>query len=792
MATAAKIDFPKDNEFHSVYSPIKFTYQVTGGDTDGLTGTVTDFVSCRFHFTPYNETTDQWINGSSVTSGGNNPLPNETFAVRVPFSPYIHSHSVDASVNEEFANGGTANIRSFSIDVAPLMRSYLSYNLRPCSQDTHSQAKRDICLGAIAYNLFTYYQVSITPEYINGDGKLVFANGSSNRPNLRTFCYPRVINTALSYNEEFSGYFSQNILDEDHTFVTNKQHSVITDLYVHDSNIVEKKYAKQKYLSLKPTTRLIGEDECEYLTFAAKNGADGIYAVITFYDFDGNLIDNGEGTSGAGYYGINVNAAADGDGTYTGNQGLFKYGDGGVSDPMYAVIQIGVGTRNIKELCFTNKNKFRNQQPLSDFSNVSYYTVSTHKNTTPFEQIGETITYYIDHKRHNHLETRFHWQSRLGGIDSYTFCGTATRGIETSSSTYQQTLYPKFNGYMSSSTSNTNVSAGDLIQNTTASDNLGALVPRIAGFSEDQYPSIRKHKVDAFGNGSATSKPLCTDERQMIEDMVTSPNVWVERGYHAKQIFKEDFSSYTSVTEVSNNWDFTSGSLTISSGDAFVTDEGHITGDKALQVGNNSGNDFVRIHTKTQFKYDPTKLYEFEIRIKGMNYQNDNAPLYFGLNGLAANGTTYINTSGNDVLSSQHYFVASAKQLNADDKYVVLRGYISGHTREGGNYVGTSVNRALINHARAYEGVEKFEVLLLINYGGDTFDGIGETIVDYIKVTEYTADDNTQNRMWTNLNKNYYVPVLIKDGAQQIFNSEELTTVTVNYVESRKKRTIIT
>ena len=69
------------------------------------------------------------------------------------------------------------------------------------------------------------------------------------------------------------------------------------------------------------------------------------------------------------------------------------------------------------------------------------------------------------------------------------------------------------------------------------------------------------------------------------------------------------------MTEVSNNWAFTSGSLTTSSGDAFVTDEGHITGDKALQVGDNSGNDYVRMATKSTFRYDPTKLYEFEIRI---------------------------------------------------------------------------------------------------------------------------------------------------------------------------------
>ena len=156
MATAVKIDFPKDNEFHSVYSPIKFLYQVTGGDTDGLTGTVTDFVSCRFRFTPFNETTDQWQNGNNSNSYTNTALPNETFSVRVPFVPFLHTHSIDSSKNEEFAPAGTASNRLFNIDVAPLLRSHLSYNLRPCSHDTHLQAKRDITLGQISYNLFKY------------------------------------------------------------------------------------------------------------------------------------------------------------------------------------------------------------------------------------------------------------------------------------------------------------------------------------------------------------------------------------------------------------------------------------------------------------------------------------------------------------------------------------------------------------------------------------------------------------------------------------------------------------
>jgi hypothetical protein len=775
MASIQIVDSPTDSRFYSVYSPIKYTARVSGSNANGQTGTVNDYVSLRVRFTPYNETTDQWMNGSSVSSAGNNPLPDETFAIRVQFTPFVYGFSIDSAPND-----GT--YRYFSIDVSSLLRNQLSYNLRPCSHDTlNNKIKRDITLNQIATNLHSRFEISFTPEYINSSGVLVQDLG------LREFRYIRPINAALTYEEEINGYISSQILEEDDTYPQLVQHSVIDDIYTHKPNLNENYYAKKKYLSVKPRHRYIGVDECEYLTFAARRNSsdDGVYVIITFYDSNGNTIDNGQ-TSG--YYGVNINATANGDGTSTSDNSLFTYGDGGNSDPLYAVMQVGVGTRNIKELAIQDGSKFRDSQPISDFSNVAYYTVSTHLDESPYNQIGETITYYIDHERTNYKDNvRFHWQSRLGGIDSYTFDGGMTRGIETSSSTYEQTIYPQFRGGLGASASTNNLFIGDHDWQTAASQNGGAFVARRSGLTDDQYPAIRKHHVDAFGNGTAVSRPLDMAEMGMIEDLMSSPNVWVERGWRAKEIFREDFSSYTSLSDVSNNWNFISGALD-STSDAFVTDEGHITGNKALKVGDNSGNDYTRIDSKATFNYNPNKLYEFEIRIKGVQYQNDNAPLYFGMNGLAANGTTYINTLGADSTSSQHYFGASNLQLQGNDEYVVLRGYISGFIRDGGSYGGYRPDP--MNHARAYTGVKKFEPIILLNYGGGGFDGIGTTILDYIKVTEYTPAEETHAKVWSSLNKHYYVPALIKDGSKQLYNSEELTTISLDYVESRKKRGI--
>jgi hypothetical protein len=167
----------------------------------------------------------------------------------------------------------------------------------------------------------------------------------------------------------------------------------------------------------------------------------------------------------------------------------------------------------------------------------------------------------------------------------------------------------------------------------------------------------------------------------------------------------------------------------------------------------------------------------------------DDNPFYLGFTGLANDKVTLINTQGNNSTSQQHYVGASGVQLDDDNFYKVFRGYVSGYIREGGDVGGDRPDPT--NHARAYTGVEYFQPQIIINYSDSgSNDGVGTTIIDYIKVMEYEAGEDTHAKVWSSLNKHYYVPVVVKDGSKDLYNSEELTTMTVDYVESRKKRVI--
>ncbi len=216
----------------------------------------------------------------------------------------------------------------------------------------------------------------------------------------------------------------------------------------------------------------------------------------------------------------------------------------------------------------------------------------------------------------------------------------------------------------------------------------------------------------------------------------------------------------------------------------FFFDEGHTTGVNTYRKGNNSGNDEVNAYSLQKIKYNPNKIYEFEIRFKTTDGAHD--VIYFGFTGWASDGTTKINTNGTDSFGNAHYVALDGVTTASDDNWKIARGYVSGYMRDGATATYGGDRPDPMNHARAYQGVEFFSPHFLVNHDGEE----GRMFIDYMKVTEYDAAEKTHAKLWSSLNRHYYVPVVIKDGSQEIFNSESHSTISIDYVESRKKRGI--
>lgn len=738
------VDEPRET-IQSVYSPIKYTARYEFDSSLTLAEAKAKYPSCKAIINPRNPYT-----GVLETSRG--------VTIRLQPSIDIPNFESDQTPNNIYVY--------YTIDVSSIARDFVSYDLRPCTHDTSTKVKRDITMGQISKNVFESIKVNFQLEYINSDGELDDLLGETD------FGEFIAVNSALLHEEEHYLSISNELLKGDATQVQGDNLSI---QYLHRTG-TGYEAGRQKYLTTKPTNyRVIGHDECEYLSFALFDSGTCPRAVVRFYDANGNAIPTSDSSAG---YVLTINKTTDGEGNL--GTDLNSWGDmttsdlSGLTNPNNCVVQIGVGTRNIKE---SPDAQWNNGEPLTDFSNVSYYTVQT--DDTSSDKIGERVTYYIDHTRERVNGVRFHWQNRLGGIDSYTFDGAFTEGINISSKSYEQSIYPEFRGQSGNSTGSTNAIIGDNEGYHFASGNYGAVVPRVAGYTDDKYPSVRKSKVKAVKEGTAISRPYGIAEQDMFEDLLASPNVWIEKGWIGKEVFREDWSGYSAVSNITDNWNQVEGSFTTDA--AFLTSDGHITGTRTYRKGDDGAGDNHTIwaSSKKFIKYNPKSIYEIEVRIKssGSGLGTD----YVGFTGYAADKTTKISTTGADTFSDAHYITLNNYDQNANDEFETWRGYVTGHSATA---AGQSNN--INDPSTAYDDIEFISPMFLLHHD----DTKGITQIDYIVVREYQTDIPNSRGWYSTLNRNYYVPVVVKDASVTTFDNENLQRCTLNYIESKAKRTI--
>ncbi len=712
MPTVELIDRPL-NTFVSVYEPIKFCARLESTDR-------ALYPSCRVRIIPFDS-----VNNVSEF--------DDEVQIRVQVQP-------KSPTNIDQDGFAAISMIHYSADLSSICRDFVSVDLRPCNQDTTTGVKRDITQGAMMLNTQKFFTVKVIIEKINTSGQLVDADDVDEL----TFNFT-AINAALSNEEQHASYIDNELVlgFGGDNFVNGG----FFRRYLHSNDSDRNRLSK--YLTLKPTNkRYIGEDECEYLSMLVeRNGGDFPYLQVTFFDLSGNQI---SGTI------INLRGIALGDGTYSDTP--LEHGVVGVAQETKVMVQFGVGTRNIKETTEGLLNVDDGIAPLvGDFRHISKYEIESYfsiDGTDP--QIGETVTYHINHDTTNIGETRFHWQNRLGGIDSYTFEDTMIKSLITSSSTFEQTIYPKFGDQLGESTS-TNFYFNK------------ANEQRTGGITSDQYHSVAKSNIKSYRNGQAVSRPISSSEITMMEDLLSSPRVWIEGGWIGREVFRDNFD----VVLSSDNWEGFSGGG-YSDGDFGVTtSNNHIAGSGNLFFGDNSGNDEFSAASKKRIPYDPNKIYEIEIRIK--KAQGSDASIYCGFRRYNSSNTL-IDTS---------WTALNNYDMEHDDEWETWRGYASGLGENSTDDV--SGQRNDVNNPAYYGSNTAFiSPRFLVNHDNEA----GVTHIDYIKVTEYESDLPNTERWYSTLNRNYYIPVVIKDSTTTMFDSNNVQKITVDYMHSKEQKTL--
>ena len=728
----------------SAHEPIKYTYRIKN-DTNN------EFKSAVFIITPRNPYTN---------------IPDTSKQVRIRVQPSISIPNIATT-----SGGNASTVHDFSLDISSILRDFMSYDLRACTHDTSSGITRDITQSMPSTNMFIKYAVQIQAEKLDANGALVIE--SSLDQIVDSTNNAMAANVALS-DEELNSLTLANTLLTGSSI--NEQNSALDKAFTHRFG---HKNGRTKYLTLKPNHRVIGIDESEYISLIADSDGGEPIAQIQFTLKNGSVLQDGQARTLA----LKIDHSAQGDGTYSAAT-LFAWG-GVESDNLYAsgnitrgVFQFGVGTRNIKEafIGWTDRDATKTTPPIGDWSNIASYTVLTRSTGGSAANIGQTLTYHINHDSENdklfNKSVRFHWQSRLGGIDSYTFDGTSTEGINVKSKMYEQSIYPQFNAQLGGNALDSDFFGG--IENQGTSESYGALQSRIGGLTSDEYRSVAKSNVRAFKEGQAVSKPYPREEKGMMEDLLSSPNVWIERGWRGREIFRENFSSIPTT----DDWTLVDGDFTTDGGVSSA--DGHTTGTNTYFKGNNSGDDEVWATSKKLFKYNPDSIYEVEVRVKR---ELGTGNTYVGLTGYKADKTTAVSITGADTNSNAHFVTLSGYVQAADDEWEVHRGYITGlRESEGFTFPRSSANFA----SKAHEDVKFFSPLFAMNYN----DAAGKSFIDYLVVREYESDlPNTQG-WYSTLNRHYYVPVNIKDATTSTSDSENQSTMTISYVESKRKKTI--
>lgn len=236
--------------------------------------------------------------------------------------------------------------------------------------------------------------------------------------------------------------------------------------------------------------------------------------------------------------------------------------------------------------------------------------------------------------------------------------------------------------------------------------------------------------ADSITAGQIQAAAIGTSE--LAAGAVTAKKLAV---FDISKTFNEVFDNFSWSTDTAStavDWISISGTGEVSTG----SDSFPLTGGKALIVGNNSGNDQRWFIGTKNIPFDPNVLYRLKVRLRRTL---GSGTVYVGWAGVAADGVTFVNTSGANTGGSQHYHCVAAStgydesgtSQTVGSSYITFIGYTKGHAAVSGDgAVGT-----ISGPRKMHPNVRYIRPLLLVNYDS----AAGQTIVDFIEAEPVTG-----------------------------------------------------
>lgn len=234
-----------------------------------------------------------------------------------------------------------------------------------------------------------------------------------------------------------------------------------------------------------------------------------------------------------------------------------------------------------------------------------------------------------------------------------------------------------------------------------------------------------------------------------------------------RKVFVETFDDSNSIAQ----WESFSGNGEMSVASTAVAS----AGGRILRIGDNAGDDQRWLIHRRLIPYKANTLYKMTVRIRRTA---GSGTVYVGMAGVAADGTTWVNTAGsNTATSNQHYFVAS--HINPPTTFTIYTGYLLGWGSPNGGVSG--------GFYRAHADVRYIRPLIIVNYSN----AAGTNDIDFVEIEEYDYPgsaglyltplysgywDGSAWRSYFDNNGKFY----LNAGAGSNFLSWDGTTLTVN------------
>jgi hypothetical protein len=438
--------------------------------------------------------------------------------------------------NKRYQTGSEPAGHRFTIDISQLVSDQLSYSLCPINKGTWQSnyyggmnggiTMQDNVIGASAalgnpisnYNVsengtFRRIKVSATFDIINGDGEIVAAESNLTNPAGST--YVTAINSVNQFERD-SVYYNKYTVDyyTGYNFLTrcpNWSGGVTNEDFKKPVRIDEQAEWVQFYIRRNYSNEIrgvglddmVGADAIKIITY----DASGVENTFYLRDFEDNLL-----TELSGGYVLPKNYQ---------NQMFIQN-----ISPDYIINSGKVWSPD------TTRSNNPSNYPYWDAyasstitNNTVYYTAELVKvgmwGTKIVRVVSNTYKYTIDRESENipYGFVRFHWLNSLGAIDSYTAKRDIVEGLTISRGVVERKSRDR-TWYQSDENQGESLDDSLYISDTMRGGDLYKGGREVSNVNADRVQSVY-------------TEPLNKSVANWLEEMLLSPNVWIEKDTEA-------------------------------------------------------------------------------------------------------------------------------------------------------------------------------------------------------------------------------------------------------------------